>query len=1177
MSTALVERLLDPRSPLNIESLLDAIAALVADCKIPHLRHNRNIDNFISRYQSVVEQLSQLRLKGTDFRLLKVIGRGAFGEVQLVRHVSTHNVYAMKLLNKDDMIKRSDSAFFWEERDIMAHANSEWIVRLHYAFQDTKYLYMVMEYMPGGDLVNLMTTYDVSEKWTRFYTAELVEALSALHDMGYIHRDVKPDNMLISKSGHIKLADFGTCVRMNKNGVVKCSTAVGTPDYISPEVLQKQGEEAEYGVEVDWWSVGVFIYEMLIGETPFYAEALVTTYSNIMHHEKTLRFPDEPSISKNAQDLIRKFLSKAEVRLGKSGVESIKSHPFFKNDEWNFDTLKHANPPVVPELSGDDDTTHFEEIESNGGDKNDAFQLPKNFNGNQLPFIGFTYSNEFSPLKELNKAMQVAKEKSGTKTSAEESLDNSKIMALQTMLESTRKEILELQAKCETAKEDNVRKEDRVRQLETERDRYSDRIHEMERELKDVQDRARAGSEQEDRLRRVEHELRLQRESCNALEAKLLTTKEEETVLQSQLRQLHTDLAREKEVNRRSSSLAENYEKECKLLKSEINDRNIRENELMMKYNKALDERKENGAYKETLVKQNEAEMEKKLENNKKHIDQLRNEIDSEKRLRVNAQSELNLVSQRLASMMGNEQYLEQENNKLKEEKLRLESRLDTVSREKSRLQCQLDSLREQLESSERFLHLYEKETRTAEEEVNEYRNALPALQGEMEQVRNQLESEKLARHIAEANLAEVDKSKTMLQEEVKQLVNRHEKELNAKEVRINLLLEKERELESSLNTTILQERENQSEGCEKDAVIMKLQQKVDNETAHKKSLIRKLEEEMAKRTVTKKGDKGVTKGEIMRRDVKIRTLEGDKQKLTHQLDESHNERLKAESEFTLQLEQAEREIDTLRNENRDIREKFDELIRRKGIDEIRSVDSREEIPPTLNNEFDGWVSMKPNKAGGSRKKKDWIQFFAVLTPINFSLYSETHTGYHHTPHIIIDVIKLCHVRLVTAADVRAEPEQIARIFHIMYDGADPSTGKASRHASTSDLSSAYSSQKEEDWNCHDFQELTYHMLTYCDVCKNKLSGTLRPPPAYECRNCRLKIHKEHTMEDIPACKFSSGVRELMLMAPSREVCNEWVNRLRRLINNRHPQHASVSRVSSRARSSHHNSSFRGE
>uniref|UniRef100_A0A4W6F960 non-specific serine/threonine protein kinase n=1 Tax=Lates calcarifer TaxID=8187 RepID=A0A4W6F960_LATCA len=368
----------------------DSMNALVLDLDYPALRKNKNIETFLNRYEKVIGQIRDLQMKSEDFDRVKVIGRGAFGEVQLVRHKASQKVYAMKLLSKFEMIKRSDSAFFWEERDIMAFSNSPWVVQLCCAFQDEHYLYMVMEYMPGGDLVNLTSTYDVPEKWAKFYTAEVVMALDAIHSMGFIHRDVKPDNMLLDRHGHLKLADFGTCMKMDSTGMVHCDTAVGTPDYISPEVLKSQGGDGYYGRECDWWSVGVFIFEMLVGDTPFYADSLVGTYSKIMDHKNSLNFPDDVEISKDAKNIICAFLTDREVRLGRNGVEEIKRHPFFKNDQWTFDTIRDSVAPVVPELSSDIDTSNFDEIEDDKGDV-ETFPTPKAFVGNQLPFVVTLY------------------------------------------------------------------------------------------------------------------------------------------------------------------------------------------------------------------------------------------------------------------------------------------------------------------------------------------------------------------------------------------------------------------------------------------------------------------------------------------------------------------------------------------------------------------------------------------------------------------------------------------------------------------------------------------------------------------------------------------------------------------------------------------------------------------
>uniref|UniRef100_A0A673JEJ8 Rho-associated protein kinase 2 n=1 Tax=Sinocyclocheilus rhinocerous TaxID=307959 RepID=A0A673JEJ8_9TELE len=385
---------------------LDSMNAMVLDLDFPALRKNKNIETFLNRYGKVMGHMRELQMKPDDFDRVKVIGRGAFGEVQLVRHKASQKVYAMKVLSKFEMIKRSDSAFFWEERDIMAFADSPWVVQLCCAFQDDRSLYMVMEYMPGGDLVNLTSTYDVPEKWAKFYTAEVVLALDAIHSMGFIHRDIKPDNMLLDRYGHLKLADFGTCMKMDGTGMVHCDTAVGTPDYISPEVLKSQGGDGYYGRECDWWSVGVFIYEMLVGDTPFYADSLVGTYSKIMDHKNSLNFPDDVEISQEAKNIICAFLTDREVRLGRNGVEEIKRHPFFKNDQWTFSTIRETAAPVVPELSSDIDTSNFDEIEEDKGEV-ETFPTPKAFVGNQLPFL----QKKLHSLEEqLNNEMQTKDE-----------------------------------------------------------------------------------------------------------------------------------------------------------------------------------------------------------------------------------------------------------------------------------------------------------------------------------------------------------------------------------------------------------------------------------------------------------------------------------------------------------------------------------------------------------------------------------------------------------------------------------------------------------------------------------------------------------------------------------------------------------------------------------------------
>ncbi|XP_073880033.1 myotonin-protein kinase isoform X17 [Macaca fascicularis] len=397
----LQQLVLDPGF-LGLEPLLDLLLGVHQELGASELAQDKYVADFLQWAEPIVVRLKEVRLHRDDFEILKVIGRGAFSEVAVVKMKQTGQVYAMKIMNKWDMLKRGEVSCFREERDVLVNGDRRWITQLHFAFQDENYLYLVMEYYVGGDLLTLLSKFGerIPAEMARFYLAEIVMAIDSVHRLGYVHRDIKPDNILLDRCGHIRLADFGSCLKLQADGTVRSLVAVGTPDYLSPEILQAVGGgpgTGSYGPECDWWALGVFAYEMFYGQTPFYADSTAETYGKIVHYKEHLSLPlADEGVPEEAQDLIQRLLCPPETRLGRGGAGDFRTHPFFFGLDW--DGLRDSMPPFTPDFEGATDTCNFDLVEdgltamvSGGGETLSDIREGAPL-GVHLPFVGYSYS-----------------------------------------------------------------------------------------------------------------------------------------------------------------------------------------------------------------------------------------------------------------------------------------------------------------------------------------------------------------------------------------------------------------------------------------------------------------------------------------------------------------------------------------------------------------------------------------------------------------------------------------------------------------------------------------------------------------------------------------------------------------------------------------------------------------
>ncbi|XP_077572522.1 microtubule-associated serine/threonine-protein kinase 3 isoform X1 [Stigmatopora nigra] len=305
----------------------------------------------------------------SDFETIKLISNGAYGAVYLVRHKETRQRFAMKKINRQNLVLRNQIQQAFVERDILTFAENPFVVSMFCSFETRRHLCMVMEYVEGGDCANLLKNMGpLPVEMTRMYFAETVLALEYLHNYGIVHRDLKPDNLLITSMGHIKLTDFG----LSKIGLMNMTTNLyeghmekdtrefvdkqvcGTPEYIAPEVILRQG----YGKPVDWWAMGVILYEFLVGCVPFFGDTPEELFGQVVSDD--IIWPEgDDALPMDAQDMITHLLRQSPLeRLGTGGASEVKQHPFFVGLDWNG--LLRQKAEFIPQLDAEDDTSYFD-------------------------------------------------------------------------------------------------------------------------------------------------------------------------------------------------------------------------------------------------------------------------------------------------------------------------------------------------------------------------------------------------------------------------------------------------------------------------------------------------------------------------------------------------------------------------------------------------------------------------------------------------------------------------------------------------------------------------------------------------------------------------------------------------------------------------------------------------
>ncbi|RWS16484.1 rho-associated protein kinase 2-like isoform X1 [Dinothrombium tinctorium] len=1136
----LEECLLNNRSELNIDGLLDCLQAIVTDCNHPALRRIKNIEGFLQRYEKSTVKIINGRMKPDDFSVIRTIGRGAFGLVQLVRHKSTKQVYAMKLLSKFEMIKRSDSAFFWEERFIMAYANSDWIVKaksLICAFLTDRSQRLgrngVEEIKQQPFFQNDQWTFDNIRECVPPVVPELASDDDA-SNFEEIEKDDHTECFPIPKAfagNHLPFVGFtySSDYQLLSKDRGSRKRSLDEVDQVPSEIKRK----------IMFCEEEIRKLKKLNEDLETKNKTTLAQLDNLSHQSdsrRNERLELEKSLAVAKHDL-KEVQRKLEFE-----IENRKKADAKVNESWS---------KIEQEQNLRSQLTLSLQITT---DKLVALEK-------QLSSVSEKLKNESEANVKLKKANTELSHNCANKDNIIDEI-NEKNAAFEKLTSNQAQEISNLKNQLDKIHNSWLQSTALSKDLEC-------RLQSMQTELEQLREK--------EALTAIENQ---------KLNDGLLEIEKDRAMLKVEIKKLQAKLSQKNSSQNESMHSVQNFSKKDNLETVQtLQSRLTEEKSMRQKWESQYQEKDRqlsmlNVDYRQVTaqLQKIEAELRQEVEKTKA----LKAQNDDEIHKRNTLLAELRDSNEENSRLKQREQHLLKDLNEQREIRKSVEEELCKVKIARSVDELQLKEAQDQLEAEQYFSSLYKTQVKELKEELEEKQKSIHDLTEDKNNIYHQFElmtaradSEALARRIAEDNCAQLEKEKSLRELEIEENERRLRADLNNKEAEFLKLKEKENESNKTIEALKKEKEEinnkynqlqqemnnyiNQSIHQDK---IDQLTKQLQQEKLLKMQAVNKLAEIVNRKDMNFSGKKNKASSiDLRKKEKECRKLQQDLtterekynqmvarfQKELSEMQSLLYDENQAKVKLKMELDSKDSEIEQLRQQqlshHRDSLSNFEVSqlsIPSSDIDDMEST------------RIEGWLSI-PNKK--NIRRHGWRKQYVVVSSRKIIFYNSEADKAKADPALILDLSKLFHVRPVTQGDViRADAKEIPRIFQLLYAGEGESRKPIEGNLPELSIAKELTQPGVIEHKGHDFIPISYHMPTTCEACPKPLWHMFKPPAALECNRCRVKVHKEHLdkkEELIAPCKVNydpNSAKELLLLANTLEEQQHWVSKLRKRI-----------------------------